>query len=294
MSLAMQSTRPPIIPASGARRSLLVALLAVLGCVGMPSGPSPGKLAASRASVPTPDIEELLSKMTLEEKVGQMTQIDWKLAKNTDDVRKLHVGSVLNGASSLPEPNTPQNWVKLVTSMQTRALSTRLGIPILWGTDAVHGNALVKGATMFPHNIGIGCTRNPELADDFASFGSRYGAPEFERFHGLTDNLVVVGLARLFDFGQQFPGGRAVDFDPVTASRKPLVPVTRARKGCRQSQCLENPVFFSHVINLSEYVEIAYQSGTDGPKAARAFQAVLQPSLLKVHEHLECLGPFFA
>ena len=161
----MQSTRPPIIPASGARRSLLVALLAVLGCVGMPSGPSPGKLAASRASVPTPDIEELLSKMTLEEKVGQMTQIDWKLAKNTDDVRKLHVGSVLNGATSLPEPNAPQNWVKLVASMQTRALGTRLGIPIIWGTDAVHGNALVRGATVFPHNIGMGCTRNPELAE---------------------------------------------------------------------------------------------------------------------------------
>jgi len=103
--------------------------------------------------------------MTVDEKIGQMTQIDWKLAKNTDDVRKLAVGSVLNGASSLVEPNTPQNWVKLVTSIQTRALSTRLGIPIVWGADAVHGNALVRGATVFPHNIGMGCTRNPELAE---------------------------------------------------------------------------------------------------------------------------------
>jgi beta-glucosidase len=140
-------------------------LFAVLGCVGIQPGPSTGKLAASRASVPTPDIEELLGKMTLDEKIGQMTQIDWKLAKNTDDVRKLAVGSVLNGASQLPEPNTLQNWVKLVTSIQTRALSTRLGIPIFWGTDAVHGNALARGATVFPHNIGMGCTRNPELAE---------------------------------------------------------------------------------------------------------------------------------
>ena len=131
----------------------------------MQPGPSTGALAASRASVPTPDIEELLGKMTLDEKIGQMTQIDWKLAKNTDDVRKLAVGSVLNGASQLPEPNTPQNWVKLITSIQTRALGTRLGIPIFWGTDAVHGNGLVKGATIFPHNIGMGCTRNPELAE---------------------------------------------------------------------------------------------------------------------------------
>ena len=72
---------------------------------------------------------------------------------------------MLNGASQLPEPNTPQNWVKLVASIQTRALSTRLGIPIFWGTDAVHGNALARGATVFPHNIGMGCTRNPELAE---------------------------------------------------------------------------------------------------------------------------------
>jgi beta-glucosidase len=129
---------------------------------------SPRQLAATRASVPTPDIEELLGKMTLDEKIGQMIQIDWKLAQNTDDVRKYHVGSVLNGASSLPEPNTPENWVRLIASIQTRALGTRLGIPMIWGTDAVHGNGLVKGATMFPHNIGIGCTRNPELAEKVA------------------------------------------------------------------------------------------------------------------------------
>jgi beta-glucosidase len=159
----MTSSYPSILPAAGASCAFLATVFAALGCIGVKPGPSAGQIAASRASVPTPDIEELLGKMTLDEKIGQMTQIDWKLAKNTDDVRKLCVGSVLNGASSLPEPNTPQNWVKQVTSMQTRALSTRLGIPIFWGTDAVHGNALVRGATMFPHNIGMGCTRNPEL-----------------------------------------------------------------------------------------------------------------------------------
>jgi beta-glucosidase len=164
----MKLSRPPIVPASGALRALPAALLALLGCVGMQPSQSARQLAANRTSVPTPDIEELLGKMTLEEKIGQMTQIDWKLAQNTDDVRRLFVGSVLNGASSLPEPNTPENWVKLVTSMQIRALGTRLGIPIFWGTDAVHGNGLVKGATMFPHNIGMGCTRNPELAEKVA------------------------------------------------------------------------------------------------------------------------------
>ena len=161
----MEFSHPPVASAFNAGCALLAALFAVHGCVGMQSGQSARQLAASRASVPTPDIEELLGKMTLDEKIGQMIQIDWKLAKNTDDVRKLYVGSVLNGASSLPEPNAPENWVKLVTSIQTRALGTRLGIPIIWGTDAVHGNALVKGATIFPHNNGMGCTRNPELAE---------------------------------------------------------------------------------------------------------------------------------
>jgi beta-glucosidase len=161
----MRFSRPDLLPVSGVSGAWVAACLAVLGCVGMQPGRSPGQLAASRAGVPTPDIEELLGQMTLDEKIGQMTQIDWKLAKNTDDVRRLAVGSVLNGASQLPEPNTPQNWIRLVASMQTRALSTRLGIPILWGTDAVHGNALARGATVFPHNIGMGCTRNPELAE---------------------------------------------------------------------------------------------------------------------------------
>ncbi len=168
LSLAMRFPRSPAVLAPGASCALLSVAFAVLGCVGMRSGPSTSQLAASRASVPTPDIDELLGKMTLDEKIGQMTQIDWKLAKNTDDVRKLCVGSVLNGASSLPEPNTPETWVRLVTSIQTRALGTRLGIPMLWGTDAVHGSGLVRGATIFPHNIGMGCTRNPELAEKVA------------------------------------------------------------------------------------------------------------------------------
>jgi beta-glucosidase len=153
---------------SAASAALLALVFAMSACVGTRPSQSAGQLAATRTSMPTPDIEELLSKMTLEEKIGQMTQIDWKLAKNTDDVRKYYVGSVLNGAESRAEPNTPENWVKIVNSMQTRALGTRLGIPMIWGTDAVHGNALVKGATVFPHNIGMGCTRNPELAEKVA------------------------------------------------------------------------------------------------------------------------------
>ena len=73
--------------------------------------------------------------------------------------------------------------------------------------------------------------RDRKLTHDFASFGSRHSAPELERFHRLPDNRVVVGLARLFDFGQQFPGGRAVDFDPVTASSQTTGPRNSRPKG---------------------------------------------------------------
>jgi beta-glucosidase len=148
----------------GAASVASVSLLGA-GCVGMGQGKSSTALAAGRASVPTPDIEELIAKMTLEEKVGQMTQVDWKLVKNTDDIRKRFMGAVLNGGEQRPDPNNVANWAKVVSSMQTRALSTRLGIPLLYGTDAVHGMALIRGATVFPHNIGLGCTRNPELIE---------------------------------------------------------------------------------------------------------------------------------
>ena len=82
-----------------------------------------------------------------------------------------------------------------------------------------------------PQRILFLAQSDSKLTHDFASFGRRHGAPELECFHRLFDNFVVVGLARLFDFGQQFPGGRAVDFDPIAARRKPLVPVARALKG---------------------------------------------------------------
>jgi beta-glucosidase len=108
-------------------------------------------------------VEDLLKRMTIEEKIGQMTQIE-RGYKNVDSVvKELFLGSVLSGGGSVPTPNSPEGWMNMYTSMQASALSTRLKIPIIYGVDALHGNNNVSGAVIFPHNIGLGCTRNPEL-----------------------------------------------------------------------------------------------------------------------------------
>ena len=113
-------------------------------------------------------IEELLAKMTLEEKIGQVIQPEIKFL-TPEDIKQYHVGSVLNGGGSTPGSNkyaTMEDWVNLADSFYNASVDKsngRIGIPIMWGTDAVHGLGNVIGATLFPHNIALGATNNPEL-----------------------------------------------------------------------------------------------------------------------------------
>ncbi|WP_205855990.1 glycoside hydrolase family 3 protein [Phytoactinopolyspora endophytica] len=110
-------------------------------------------------------VEDLLDRMTLEEKIGQMTQAErGAVADDPSVIAEWGLGSVLSGGGSTPTPNTPEAWVEMVNEFQSQALSTRLGIPLIYGIDAVHGHANVHGATVFPHNIGLGATRDPRLA----------------------------------------------------------------------------------------------------------------------------------
>lgn len=115
-------------------------------------------------------VNALLSQMTLDEKIGQMTQVDYDaIKKNVKDIAKYSLGSILCGGNSEPEDITAKGWAELYDKYQNIALKTRLNIPIIWGIDAVHGHNNVDGATIFPHNIGLGATRNPKLIEQVAA-----------------------------------------------------------------------------------------------------------------------------
>ena len=108
----------------------------------------------------------LLSQMTLEEKIGQMVQANLGSLQDFADVEKYYLGSVLSGGSSDPKSgNSLMDWTDLYDDLQSRAQKTRLRIPILYGIDAVHGHSNVLGAVIFPHNVGLGCSRNPDLVE---------------------------------------------------------------------------------------------------------------------------------
>jgi len=111
-------------------------------------------------------VQALLSRMTLEEKVGQMIQANSASLKDPSDVENLFLGSILSGGSSDPKTgNSLIDWTDHYDSLQSRTQNTRLRIPILYGIDAVHGHSNVLNAVIFPHNIGLGCSRNPGLVE---------------------------------------------------------------------------------------------------------------------------------
>ncbi|KAL6526695.1 hypothetical protein OROGR_015785 [Orobanche gracilis] len=108
-------------------------------------------------------VRDLLSRMTLLEKIGQMTQIERSVA-TPSVIKDRFIGSVLSGGGSKPFENAKSgDWADMVDGFQKAALDTRLGIPFIYATDAVHGNNNVYGTTIFPHNIGLGATRDANL-----------------------------------------------------------------------------------------------------------------------------------
>ena len=112
-------------------------------------------------------VEDLLSRMTLEEKIGQMTQVENNSISphylfSASDVGKYFIGSILSGGNSSGW-TTLADWSGLANMYEVEAVRTRLGIPLIFGVDSVHGFAHVNGATIFPHNIGLGATRDAEL-----------------------------------------------------------------------------------------------------------------------------------
>ncbi len=147
-------------------------------------GAEPGnELSVGAATVPdlnenAPQVEALLASMTLEQKVAQMIQGEIKHV-TPDDIRTYGLGSVLNGGGSFPNEekfSSLQDWVALADAYREASLDTSegtAGIPLLWGTDAVHGHNNVIGATIFPHNIGLGAANDPELIAEIGRITSR-------------------------------------------------------------------------------------------------------------------------
>ncbi|MER7792497.1 glycoside hydrolase family 3 N-terminal domain-containing protein [Streptomyces sp. NPDC097640] len=110
-------------------------------------------------------VKDLLSRMSLKEKAGQMTQAERGALTSPGDIAAYGLGSLLSGGGSVPTPDTPEAWARMVDAFQLRAQATRFQIPLVYGVDAVHGHNNLVGATIMPHNIGLGAARDPRMAE---------------------------------------------------------------------------------------------------------------------------------
>ncbi len=160
----------------------VVAAAAVVALVAVGAPPAAQKAVVNPRNWPTAKypvpvhpasearIAALLKRMTMEEKVGQLLQADLS-AVTPADVRTYHLGSVLNGGNAGPYGNDfapPSDWLKLADEFYDASVDPsggRTGVPMIWGTDAVHGHSNIQGATLFPHNIGLGAMRDPDLIE---------------------------------------------------------------------------------------------------------------------------------
>jgi beta-glucosidase len=148
---------------------LMCVILTAAAWLSVAAVPGPGTGQGPGFATPGSAVDRraagLLAQMTLDEKIGQMVQVDLLALKDKKDLARLAIGSVLSGGSSDPSDITARGWADTYDELQRAALGSRLKIPIVYGIDAVHGHNNVDGAVIFPHNIGLGATRDPRLVE---------------------------------------------------------------------------------------------------------------------------------
>jgi len=163
-------------------------------------------------------VADLMSRMTDAEKIGQMVLVEKNSIHDLNDITKYNLGALLSGGGAGPKQDTPLAWLQMINEFQSAAKNTCLGIPLLYGIDAIHGHGNVLGATIFPHFIGLGATKDPDLvkrvakatAEEMAATGIYWNfAPNldvvkdirwgktYETFGSDTANVAQLGLAYL-------------------------------------------------------------------------------------------------
>lgn len=128
----------------------------------------PNPLYRNSEAPPELRVADLLSYLTLEEKIGQMTLVEKNSLAEPEDLRTYGLGALLSGFGGKPDDNTAAGWQNMVEAFVAESRSSRLGIPLLYGVDAIHGHSNVPGATVFPHFIGLGATGDAVLVEDVA------------------------------------------------------------------------------------------------------------------------------
>ena len=217
-------------------------------------------------------VEALLAQMTLEEKVGQVSQIakdvleqgrgrfDENAMKRV--IVEYAVGSILSGGGGYPAPNSPQEWAKMTNTFQKYTEQTRLQIPLIYGVDAVHGHTAVKGAVVFPYDINIAASFNPELAEKSAELTSETLAAT-----GIQWNFApVLDIARNPKWGRTY---ETFGEDPYLASIMGARMIQGYQKSGKVAACAKHFVGYG-----------AAESGLDRQPAdlsERTFREVLFP-----------------
>jgi beta-glucosidase len=163
----MRRTGPttPLVRAHGNVVTIALTVAALVGVAGSSPAAAQGFPYEDPSLPIATRVNDLLGRMSLDEKIGQMTQAERGAVSNAQ-ITQFRLGSLLSGGGSAPSPNNATSWANMYDNFQNAALATPLGIPLIYGVDAVHGHNNVLGATIFPHNIGLGATRNPTLVQN--------------------------------------------------------------------------------------------------------------------------------